>query len=547
MTIDLGFACTTLPSGREIGFVDVPGHSRFIRNMLAGASAVDACLFVVAATEGWMAQSEEHLRITELLGLKRGVVALTKVGLLDEECRQLASLDVAEHLVGSPLADAEIVSVDAPIGLGMQNLQAALDSLLATTENAIDKGRPRLWVDRSFAVPGAGTIVTGTLSGGCLAVGDELLLEPESRPTRVRGLQSHYRSLRVATPGRRLAVNLTGVPHGDIARGHVLVKPGQWHLTSCCDASLRVLSSARRPLSHRGAFAVYIGAAELGAQLRLLGATTAVRPGEEGLVRMWLRGGVPLPLLPGDRYVLRDLGQGATLGGGELLDVAPVLKLSRAAPDLTVERVVAERGRVDSNELERLTGVGQPATAGHWVISPPVLTTAMERLWTACRAAGRSGLELTVLGEVERALISGHVPGLVTFGNRVFDSTLVPCALSDNAVAVLRALEANPWAPPMMTLTERGALRELERHSLVHQVGELWFATSAVEGAIEVLAKLGESPSGFSVSEVRQALGTTRKYALPILTHLDATGVTRRRGERRFVGPVLARRQRERS
>ncbi|MDP9071935.1 MAG: GTP-binding protein, partial [Actinomycetota bacterium] len=176
LTIDLGFAWATLPSGRELAFVDVPGHVRFIKNMLAGAGAVDACLFVVAATEGWKPQSEEHLRILELLGVRHGIVALTKVGLVDEEWRELAHLELADHLAGTFLAGADVVDVDAVAGAGLEALRASLDRLLSVTPTATDRGRPRLWVDRSFAAKGSGTVVTGTLAGGSIAVDDELVL-----------------------------------------------------------------------------------------------------------------------------------------------------------------------------------------------------------------------------------------------------------------------------------------------------------------------------------------------------------------------------------
>src|SRR5437764_6302024 len=219
LTIDLGFAWTTLPSGRELAFVDVPGHVRFIKNMLAGVGAVDACLFVVAATEGWKPQSEEHLRILELLGVGHGLVALTKVGSVDDEWRELARLDLADHVAGTFLEGADVVEVDAPAGVGLDELRTGLDRLLVTTPHAVDRARPRLWVDRAFAARGSGTVVTGTMAGGSLAVDDDLLLLPAGRPVRVRALQSLQQSRAQVAPGSRVAVNVTGVAHGDVARG----------------------------------------------------------------------------------------------------------------------------------------------------------------------------------------------------------------------------------------------------------------------------------------------------------------------------------------
>ena len=220
LTIDLGFAACTLPSGADVAFVDVPGHVRFIKNMLAGVGAVDACLFVVAATEGWKPQSEEHLRILTLLGIGHGMIALTKVGLVDDEWRELAELDVRDHVAGTFLAGSEIVAVDALDGRGIEQLRAALDRLVATVPPAADRGRPRLWVDRSFAVRGAGTVVTGTLTGGALGVDDEVTVEPGGQTARIRRLHSHHVGLERAEPGRRLAVNLAGIPH-DLSLIHI--------------------------------------------------------------------------------------------------------------------------------------------------------------------------------------------------------------------------------------------------------------------------------------------------------------------------------------
>src|SRR5580692_6054793 len=257
LTIDLGFAAGQLPSGAEIAFVDVPGHVRFIKNMLAGVGAVDACLFVVAATEGWKPQSEEHLRILELLGLTHGVIALTKVGLVDDDWRELVELEIADRVAGTFLAEAELVPVDAVAGLGIDRLRGALDRLVAGTPAAVDRGWPRLWVDRSFPVRGAGTVATGTLTGGSFSLDDEVAIEPGGLPARIRRLHSHHVDLDRATPGRRLAVNLAGVAHDRVWRGQAVVRPGQWHRATVVDASLTVLASVGHRVSRRGAYAAY--------------------------------------------------------------------------------------------------------------------------------------------------------------------------------------------------------------------------------------------------------------------------------------------------
>jgi selenocysteine-specific elongation factor len=547
LTIDLGFASFTLPSGEEVGFVDVPGHGRLVKNMLAGVSTVDACLFVVAATEGWKEQTEEHLRILELLGIARGVIALTKVGLLDADERELAALDVSDHLRGSFLAGAEMVPVDVPAGIGVESLRGALDRLVASTPPAPDHGRPRLWVDRSFSIRGAGPVLTGTLTGGRLAVNDDLVIEPDHHRVRIRGLQSHYRRLEEAEPGRRLAVNLTGVSHHEVSRGQALVRPGDWHLTRMLDASLHVLVSVEHPVSDRGAFAAYIGSGDFPVRLRVLGSERSVEPGQSGAVRLWLGGLVPLPLLPGDRYVLRELGRGETVGGGEVLDVDPVLPLRRAAPTISAERVIAERGWVDADLLEQLTGERRPPTVDRWVMAPDLLEETRRRIIDATTTAGSTGVDVASLSEIQRAVLGAGLPGVTLRGDRVVMADAVDAELSTAAKRVLAELAASPWAPPDVPRQDRGAVRELERAGLAVAVGDLWFSAQAVDAAVGVIAGLlNQYPDGFTVSAAREALGTTRKYAMPLLAHLDSTGVTRRRGDIRIGGPRLAPRVGER-
>jgi selenocysteine-specific elongation factor len=533
LTIDLGFAWTTLPSGRGLAFVDVPGHVRFIKNMLAGVGAVDACVFVVAATEGWKPQSEEHLRILELLGVRHGLVALTKVGIVDEETAEIARLDVADHVAGTFLDGAEIVAVDPPTGVGMGAMRAGLDRLLAGTPQAVDRGRPRLWVDRSFAARGAGTVVTGTLTGGSIAVDDELVLLPSARTARVRAIQSLHERVDGIGPGNRVALNLAGVAHNDVGRGDAVVRPGQWHSTRMVDASIAVLASLDHDLSRRGAFVAYIGSGEHPVRLRVL-AGDRVRPGEDGLVRLHLP--VALPLLPGDRYVLRESGRAETVGGGEVLDVAPVLPASRARPDRSVQRLVAERGWIEADELERLTGEHRPPTAGGWIVDPNVLEARVRDLTAAVREAGPLGLDIATLRERDRAVIE-LIDGVAVAGGRARIGTAEDSLASHPFV---QALEAEPFTPPGAEGVDRAELRELTRRGLVVEQDGVWFAPSALAAAAEVVARLlAAQPDGITVAEVRDALGTTRRHALPLLNHLDATGVTRRRGDLRVAGPRL--------
>ena len=533
LTIDLGFATTTLPSGAVLSLVDVPGHVRFIKNMLAGVGAVDACLFVVAATEGWKPQSEEHLRILELLGVRHGVVALTKVGPADDDLVDLARLEVEERVAGTFLEGAPVVDTDAPTGVGLDNLRAALDDLLAATPTAADHGRPRLWIDRAFSARGAGTVVTGTLTGGRLHTDDELAVHPAGSPVRVRALQNHHAERDELPPGSRCAVNLVGVAHDEVVRGHVLVRSDQWHHTTVVDASLRVLDRLDHPVSRRGAHVVYLGSGEHPVRMRILG-PDALDPGTEGAVRIHLP--EPLPLLPGDRFVLRESGRAETVGGGEVLDVDPTERASRARPDRSVDRVVRERGWVPVDELERLTGERREPDLDRWVVDPVVLHRTLEDLRNALADAGPRGLDLVGLSELARAAV------VLLDDAEVEAGRLVPAGVADPLAdhPFVAALAASPFVPPPPDGVDRGDLRELVRRGDVVEVEGIFFASSAVDAAARLAARLlADHPEGFTVSTFREEAGNTRKHAMPLLARLDATGMTRRRGDLRIAGPRL--------
>jgi len=533
LTIDLGFASTTLPSGATLSLVDVPGHVRFIKNMLAGVGTVDACLFVVAATEGWKPQSEEHLRILELLDVRHGLVALTKVGIADEDLVELAHLEVEERLEGTFLEGAAIVDVDAPTGVGLDDLRSALDDLMADTPTSADLGRPRLWIDRSFAAKGSGTVVTGTLAGGSLAVDDELELHPSGDRVRVRALQNHHEARTDLPPGSRCAVNLVGVAHDEVVRGDVLVRRGQWHLTTIVDADLAVLDSLGHTVSRRGAFVAYIGAGEHPVRLRILG-PDALEPGTAGPVRLFLPHA--LPLLPGDRFVLRESGRAETVGGGQVLDVDPRERASRAQPDRSVDRVVRERGWVTVDELERLTGERRDPDLGDWVVDPTALQAAIAALRTALAEAGPLGLDLAGLDEHERAVV-GLLDDVVVDGGHLRPADAVDTFADHPFVALLAA---TPFAPPAPDGVDRGGLRELVRRGDVVEQDGIFFAASGIEAAAGLAAQLlAEHPGGFTVSMFREAAGNTRKHALPLLAHLDGIGITRRRDDLRIGGPRL--------
>lgn len=536
LTIDLGFAHTVLPSGAGLAFVDVPGHVRFLRNMLAGVGAVDACLFVVAATEGWKPQTEEHLRILQLLGVGHGVIALTKRDAVDDEWLEVAMLEVADRVSGTFLESAPIIPVSSLSGEGLDDLRAALAQLIAETPEATDRARPRLWIDRVFAARGSGTVVTGTLTGGAFSVGDhvEVLAASAVYPVRIRAIQTLGRSVDTVAPGQRVALNLVGVEHGDIGRGDAVVRAAQWRPTQRFDAALDVLPSLDHDVSRRGAHVAYIGAGEFPVRLRVLGPET-LAPGQRGAVRIHLA--QSLALLPGDRFIVREAGRNETVGGGEVLDVAPVRPASRATPDRSVDRVVAERGWVDVDELEALTGERREATVGRWVVTADELARVAQSLQEAVAAAGTLGLDVAGLDERQRAVLAG-VEQLEVHGGRV-RAVEAKDTLADHPV--LEAARRGGFAPPTPEGVDRATLRELVRRGFLVEREGVYFHRDAIEQARQVAVRLLEAfPGGFTVAQFRDATGTSRKYVLPLVGELDARGITRRRDELRIGGPRLA-------
>ena len=533
LTIDLGFAHAVLPSGEGISFIDVPGHIRFLRNMLAGVGGIDACLFVVAATEGWKPQSEEHLRILELLGARHGVIALTKVDLVDDEWRDIATLEVLDHVAGTFLADAPIIGVSAPTGAGLDELRDALDTLVATTPQAIDRERPRLWVDRVFAAKGSGTVVTGTLTDGSLQVDDRVAVGSRHDDVRVRSIQSLGSTMQHIGAGNRVALNLSGVEHTEVSRGDAVVHPKQWRPTNRFDASLHVLERLEHEVSRRGAYVAYIGSGEFTVKLRVLG-DEAIQPGANGLIRLHLP--EALPLLPGDRFILRESGRNETVGGGEVLDISPVLPASKARPNRDINRVIAERGWVTVDELVLLTGERLEATIGQWVVTTGAVDALRASVLERVGAAGPLGLDIASLDDRERAVLA--TIDTVDIDNGRAREAEVRDPLADHPFVA--ALLAGRFTPPDATNVDKTELRLLIRSARVVERDGIYFHPQTIDDAARAAAALlTENPDGFTVAQFRDVTGSTRKHALPLAAELDARGITRRRDDLRIGGPRL--------
>ncbi|MFJ6197911.1 selenocysteine-specific translation elongation factor [Micromonospora sp. NPDC092111] len=538
MTIDLGFAWTTLPTGGTIAFVDVPGHERFVPNMLAGVGPVPAALVVVAADEGWMPQSAEHLAALHALGVSYGLLVVTRADRADPGP---ALAQARAEIAASSLGVVESVPVSAVTGVGLPALRAALDRLVGRLPAPAPDRPVRLWVDRAFTVRGSGTVVTGTLGAGALHVGDQLELASGGEPVRVRGLHclgtAHQRVAAVA----RVAVNLRGVPKDRLGRGDALLAPGRFRPTDLLDVRLAGDPAADLPAT----LTLHVGSAAVPARVRPLGADT-----------LRLRLARPLPLLIGDRALLRDPGRHHVCGGVTVLDVDPPPLTRRGAavarattlagldgrPDLAGE--LRRRALVRAADLTRM-GVTGPAApvAGDWLADPGHwrrlgVRLAEETIRYARAHPLEPGAPVEVLRQrldlPDRALVEALVtPPLTLRAGRVGtggdDALPEPVA---RAVDRVRAeCASHPFrAPEADRLTALGlGPREIgaavRAGALLRLAENVVLPPGAVDEAARVLARL---PQPFTLSAARQALDTTRRVAVPLLELLDRRGVTRR-------------------
>jgi len=529
LTIDLGFAHVD-----DLSFVDVPGHVRFLRNMLAGVGGIDACLFVIDAREGWMPQTEEHFEILRLLGVPAGVIAISKCDLVEASQVEEVEILVRHRCAGSFLDGAPVVRTSIHDSAGIDELGRILRSIPSRTSS--NGMRPRLWIDRVFAAAGAGTIVTGTLLDATLSRGDEVEVVPGEMRARVRGVQTAGRDVESAMPGTRLAVNLVGVTHGDIERGHQLVKPDEWWLADTFDAALHVLPGLRHALSRRGNFLLYVGTEELPATIRLIG-TEELQPGASGYARVFLPR--PLALAPHDRFVLRETGRDETVAGGEVLEVDPTSRLSRAQPTDDVDALIAQRGVVGTREVFLRTGQVHEPTVDDVIFSAAMLSAVHAELIDMVRASGERGVDVSGLDDALRQAVKMLRPGVaVTENGRLYAPDKAPSQQLHSPT--LDAFESEPFVPPPASNFDRDELRRLVQSGRLVTLDGIYFATSAIDRAHDVVRQLvATKPAGFSASEFRDALGTSRKFAIPLAEALDARGITRRRGDVRIAGPRL--------
>lgn len=571
LTIDLGFAWLELPSGREVSIVDVPGHERFIKNMLAGAGGVDLALLVVAADEGVMPQTHEHLAILDLLDVPAGLVALTKCDLVEADYAELVEAEVGEALAGSRLEGAAIVRTSAATGEGLPELRAAIDTALTDTPAKRDLGRPRLPIDRAFTIQGFGAVVTGTLLDGSLEVGQEVQLQPGGLKGRIRGLQRHRTKVQRLEPGTRAAVNLSGIKAEDVERGMVLALPGTLAPARSVDVRLTAPAILSHPLSHDAGVTLLAATAESEAKLRLLDRDSIAR-GESAWAQVVLEN--PVAMLPGDHCILRTPNE--TAAGGVIVavnarrhrrnDAAALGRLERMLAGSLEERLadLLAAGPVANKDLPERLGVeaaeagqalsatverGAVAKIGDLLVATAWLERAVSGLQGATgdylranplrdsapreHVRGAARLDATVFDAIVAhasgmGLIEERGPGLATPG---WEPTLtaVQQATTDR---FLESLRQGGYSPPTENVPGDDILNYLAGRGAIENTGRgVVFDRAVYEEMVGRVSDHLGSHGQITIAEVRDLFGTSRKYAQALLEHLDATRVTRREGD----------------
>lgn len=587
LTIDLGFASLVLPSGRTVGIVDVPGHERFLKNMLAGAGGIDIVLLVVAADEGVMPQTREHLEILELLESKQGVVALTKCDAVEADWLDIVEEDLRSYLTGTFLKDAPIVRVSGVTGEGVEALVQEIDRLADAAEARSAAGPFRLPIDRVFTITGFGTVVTGTLVSGTLKTGDAVRILPPGIDSRIRGIQVHGKKQDSAVAGCRVAVNLAGVEVSDIERGDVLVTRGYLQASNAIDAFVRVLEEAPRPLATRTRIRLHIGTAEVIGRVAVLGARE-IAPGKQGFVQLRLES--PVVAARGDRFVLRLYSPMRLLGGGVVLDPAapkhrsgePVAerlqkKLAGDPADMIEDALSTSDGGLSLDELvqatslpiddartalEELTQSGRAVRVGARYMSRTVLGKLTDAVKSALATyfesnPMKSGMRKEKLGQLlgtsdAKVLQSvlklmadaGDIEVLQTTVNLPGRAPVLGTRQQHLAEAIVHAYREAGVNPPLPTEIERSYGTEakdviallVERGELVRVSVDLLFHRDALAQAEAVLRAHLEKHGQMTVAEFRDLVGSSRKYVVPLLEYFDRQRVTRRVGDMRVLG-----------
>ncbi len=594
ISIDLGFAPFRLPGGRLAGVVDVPGHERFIHNMLAGAAGMDLVMLVVDATEGVMPQTSEHLDILELLGTRTGIVVITKIDLVEEEWRELVRDEIREALEGTFLEQAPIHAVSAIRGEGIEELKSMIDSLTADLEPRDSSGPLRLPVDRSFVISGFGTVVTGTLVQGSVRVGDTVSIIPPGLDVRVRNIQVHDDDVQEAVAGTRVALNLSGLEKGQVIRGSVISNPGYYSQTGLIDVSIDLLERAPRQIKNLDPVHFFLGTARTVARLHLLD-TKELRPGQSALVQCRLDR--PLVAERGDPFVIRSYSPMTTIGGGKVLDPYPV-KHRRFRPDVIerlqelkqapsaggdsafVRRKLEELKAADISRLAKETRLGQDKVAA--ILDELITRGLVQKLGSACIVTavlkeyeekllaelGKFHREQPLAPGMSRARLKGLLPS--AFTQRDYDALLKslrdrelvsaksdlvslydfkadPSAQDKSKLDSLTGLYRTSWLQPpsvkdALEKIGEGQGRKEELYNYLVSSGilvkiseELYFHRDAYDEALKLLQKHFAENDKLTLGEFRDLTGSSRKYAQALLEHFDQVRVTRRVEDHRIA------------
>lgn len=528
MTIDLGFAHTTTPSGQILSFIDVPGHVDFIRNMIAGVSHVGLVLLVVDAGEGWMPQTTEHCDVVSLLGSQRFIVALTKSDRVDPSRITEVENDVRCQLESRDAEVMGVVATSVVTGAGIDELREMLGQAVTRCADNESDHRTRLFIDRVFTMTGAGTVVTGTLQGD-IAVDDHVVVVRHGTSVRIRGIQTHGQRVESATGPNRVALNVTGIGVDELTRGDVLVVGEEWNITTRCDATLQVLPTLDHSVTKRGQYILHVGTSDQEVQLRVL-RDEVIKPGEQGVVRLSFR--TPLPLLPGDRFVIRETGRSETVGGGVALDAHPVVSVTKARPDGTVQSYIKERGWVSVTQVWKDTDQYVEPVVGEWVASKELVSQTRANLENMVKNGGR-GVDISSLQPWERLLLEQIDGVMVSHGVAIRGSLLT--SDEERAAGLIRDSGRTGFDAANVP---RDVMRRLVQHGVVYEHDGIVFHSQVLDGLRDVLAELWrEYPQGFTMAALRDATGLTRKHAVPLGTVLDKHGLTKRVGDVRVPGP----------
>jgi selenocysteine-specific elongation factor len=578
MTIDLGFAWLTLPSGREVSLIDVPGHERFIKNMLAGVGGIDAVLLVIAADESVMPQTREHLAIIDLLAIHHGIVVLSKVDLVDADWLALVRDEVREVLAETGLAAAPIIPVSVRTGVGLSELIQTLDQLLDTLPiRHQTTGVPRLAIDRSFAIAGFGTVVTGTLRDGPLFIGQEVEILPQGIRARIRGLQSHQRPVEQGQPGTRIAVNLAGVHHRDLKRGNVLTLPGALRPTTLLDARVQIVREAA-PVCHNTTLDLFIGSSEAAARITLLDADE-LAGGTEGWVQIRLA--TPVVASVGDRFILRLPSPSQTVAGGVVIDPHPprhrrfradvitALNLrTQGSPSERILQALADgqpRLRADVIAATGMTGSEAESILAPLLADGNLVALGQDGLttktgWDRLRATlrdlltsyhqrfplrrGMSKEEVRQRLQVSSRLWSGVLQAALTEGLigadettvRLADFTPRPTAEQQRLLdQFLNALKRLPYTTPAVGPGDELLAWACDQGVLVKIAPDLYLLPATYSMMETWVRATIETQGSVTVAQLRDHFGCSRRYAVSFLEHLDERRITRRVGDVRVL------------